>query len=183
MSTTHRLQYGYGRYFVKRFLTLSISLLCVACPALAGDYMQGSIHIIEPWSRPLPAVSTNGAAYVTLMNMGDAPDKLVSASTPAAERAELHTHIMEGGLMKMRHVESIEIPAGGRIALEPGGLHIMLFGLSEPLTEGRSYPLTLGFERAGEVEVEVMVMEPADGGSQTQHEHGDMKHDEKSEGG
>ena len=168
---------------MKRFLVFSISMLGIACSALADDYMHGDIHIMHPWSRPLPAVSTNGAAYVTLMNTGDAPDKLVSASTPAAERAELHTHIMEGGMMKMRHVEAIEVPAGGEIALEPGGLHIMLFGLTEPFVEGMSYPLTLGFERAGEVEVKVMIMQPADGGSNMQHDHGDMKRDEKKKGG
>ena len=168
---------------MKHFLIVFISSLGIAFPALANDYMHGDMHIVRPWSRPLPAVSSNGAAYVTLMNMGDAPDTLVSASTPAAERAELHTHIMEGGMMKMRHVGAIEIPAGGTIALEPGGLHIMLFGLTEPFVEGKTYPLKLRFERAGEVEVTVTIMEPAEGGSSMQHDHGDMKHDEKKNGG
>jgi len=168
---------------VQKILIALLAAFGIVSSALADDYMQGDIHIMQPWSRPLPPVSANGAAYVTLMNMGDAADKLVSVSTPAAARAELHTHIMDGGVAKMRKVEAVEIPAGGQTVFEPGGLHIMLFGLTEPLVEGRSYPLTLGFERAGEVEVKVMIMEPEGGGSHMQHDHGDMKHDENKQGG
>lgn len=155
----------------------------VACAALASDYIQGQLHVMQPWSRPLPPVSTNGAAYLSVMNVGDTADKLVSVSTPAAERAELHTHIMDGGVMKMRQVDSVDIPAGAKTVLEPGGLHIMLFGLKQPLVEGKSYPLTLGFEHAGEIQVDVMIMQPESDGSRMQHDHGDMKHDEKKQGG
>ena len=132
---------------------------------------------MSPWSRPLPAVSVNGAAYMTLMNMGSEADTLIGVSTPAAKKAELHNHIMEGGMMKMRPVENITIAPGTSAVLEPGGLHVMLMGLTEPLVEGKSFPLTLQFERAGSVEVQVLVSDP-EGADSTP-----MKHDTKKQGG
>ena len=162
---------------MKRLLILLAASLAIAAPALAHEYMQGDIHIVKPWSRPLPAVSRNGAVYMTLMNKGGAPDRLVSISTPAAKKAELHNHIMEDGLMKMRPVEAVEIVPGTPSVLKPGGLHVMLMGLSEPLVDGNSYPLTLNFERAGSVEVKVMIFEPEESDS------GHMKHDMKKQGG
>lgn len=165
---------------MKRLLVLLAATLGVAAPALAHDYMQGDIHIMKPWSRPLPAVSTNGAAYMTLMNKGGTPDKLLSASTPAAKKAEIHNHIMDGGMMKMRRVAAVEIVPGKAAVFEPGGLHVMLMGLTEPLVDGKSFPLTLNFERAGTVEVKVMIFEPEESGHDMKH--GDMKHEEKKEG-
>jgi copper(I)-binding protein len=131
----------------------------IVAPALAHEYMQGDIHIVKPWSRPLPAVSKNGAVYMTLMNKGGAPDRLVSVTTPAAKNAELHNHIMQDGLMKMRPVEAVEIVPGTPSVLKPGGLHVMLMGLTEPLVDGNSYPLTLNFERSGSIEVKVMIFD------------------------
>lgn len=160
-----------------RYLALLAAAFALATSATAHDYMQGDIHIMKPWSRPLPAVSVNGAAYMTIMNKGSAPDRLVSVSTPAAKKAELHNHIMEGGLMKMRPMGVVEITPGDPSVLQPGGLHIMLMGLSQPLVEGNSFPLTLNFERAGSIEVEVMIFQPEETGD------GHMKHDKKKEGG
>lgn len=165
---------------MNRFLISLAATLAFAVPALAHDYMQGDIHIMKPWSRPLPPVSANGAAYMTLVNKGNAPDKLVSVSTPMAMKAELHTHAMEGGMMKMRRVDGIEIVPGKPAVLEPGGLHVMMMGLTEPLVEGKSYPLTLTFERAGTVEVTVRILEPDESSGDMKH---DMKHEEKKEGG
>ena len=152
-----------------------VTILATAPSALAGDVMQGDIHVMKPWSRPLPPVSPNGAAYVTIMNMGGEPDRLLSVATPAAERAELHTHSMQGGMAKMRRLESVDVGPGETVVFEPGGHHIMLMGLATPLVEGKSYPLTLRFERAGEVEVEVMITEPKGGASRLEHDHGESK--------
>ena len=80
--------------------------------------------IIKPWSRPLPAVSANGAAYMTLVNKGTAPDRLLSVSTPAARKAEIHTHMMEGGMMKMRPMDHVDIVPGEPSVLQPGGMHV-----------------------------------------------------------
>jgi copper(I)-binding protein len=161
---------------MNRFLLL-FALTFAITTAAAHDYMQGDIRIMKPWSRPLPAVSVNGAAYMTLMNKGDTPDRLLSVSTPAARKAELHNHTMEGGLMKMRPVEAVAITPGDRTVLQPGGLHVMLMGLTEPLVEGNAFPLTLHFERAGSIEVKVMIFEPGEA------HQGDMKHDKMKSGG
>lgn len=162
---------------MSRLFVLLAVMLAFATPAIAGDYLQGDIHVMKPWSRPLPAVSVNGAAYMTLMNKGNVADKLIAISTPAATKAEIHNHIMEDGLMKMRPVSALEIAPGNPKVLQPGGLHIMLMGLTAPLVEGNAFPLTLNFERAGSIEVNVMIMEPGETG------HGNMKHDKKKEGG
>jgi copper(I)-binding protein len=99
-----------------------------------------------------------GGAFVTLLNTADAPDRLVSASSAVAERVELHTHIMDGGVMRMREVEGgIPLPPGETVNLQPGGLHIMLLGLNQGLAAGSRFPLTLTFEKAGSVQVEVPV--------------------------
>ena len=160
---------------IAALVTILAIILGTASPALAGDVMKGDIHVMKPWSRPLPPVSPNGAAYVTIMNMGSAPDRLVSVATPAAERAELHTHSMQGGMAKMRRLESVDVGPGETVVFEPGGHHIMLMGLTTPLVEGKTYPLTLRFERAGEVEVEVMVTESEGGASRLEHDHGESK--------
>jgi len=160
-----------------RFLLLFAISFAISASATAHDYMLGDIHIMKPWSRPLPAVSVNGAAYMTFMNKGDATDRLLSISTPAAKKAEIHNHTMEGGLMKMRPVGALDITPGDGTVLQPGGLHIMLMGLTEPLVEGQSFPLTLNFERAGSIEVKVMIFVPDESGD------GTMQHDKKKTGG
>ena len=160
-----------------RFFLLFAIGFAITTSAAAHDYMLGDIHIMKPWSRPLPAVSANGAAYMTLMNKGDTPDRLLSVSTPAAKKAEIHNHTMEGGLMRMRPVGALDITPGDATVLQPGGMHVMLMGLTEPLVEGRSFPLTLNFERAGSVEVKVMIFEPGEA------HQGGMKHDKMKTGG
>lgn len=124
--------------------------------ALAHGYTVGKLSISHPWAKASAGMAANGAAFLKITNSGDA-DRLVAAKTTAADRAELHTHSMDGGVMKMRQVEAIEIPAGSTVALEPGGLHVMLFGLKAPLKEHDKFPLTLTFEKSGSVDVEVQV--------------------------
>lgn len=162
---------------MKRCSLLLAIAVSLTSTAFAHDYVLGEIEVKKPWSRPLPAVSVNGAAYMTLMNSGKATDKLISISTRAAREAELHKHISEGGMVKMRPVGAIAVTPGEPLVMRPGGLHIMLIGLTEPLVEGQSFPLTLTFERAGSIAVEVMIFEPEGTG------HGHMKHDKKKEGG
>jgi hypothetical protein len=168
-----------GENSVKHLSITLLAALAFAAPAMANDYRQGDMHIMKPWSRPLPAVSVNGAAYMTLMNTGTVADKLISISTPAAKKAEIHTHVMDGGMMKMRPVGSLEIPPGDTSVLQPGGLHIMLMGLTAPLVEGKAFPLTLDFERAGRIELEVMIMEPGESG----HMKKDMDMNQTKTGG
>lgn len=157
---------------VKRVFQLFTAVLCFsASVALAHDFTIGDIKIDHPWSRATVAGIPNGVAYFGLENKGDAADRLVSASSPVAKSAELHNHVMEGEVARMRHVDAIEIPAGGSEVLKPGGLHVMLMGLNEPLQEGQMFPLTLTFENAGDVTVEVLVQ--AMGKSKGEHsDHG-----------
>ncbi len=110
------------------------------------------------WARATPPGAKVGGVFVTLINTGDAPDRLVSASSGVAERVELHTHIKDGDVMRMREVEGgIPLPPGETVKLQPGGFHIMLLGLNQGLTAGSSFPLTLTFEKAGSVQVDVPV--------------------------
>ena len=101
----------------------------------------------------------------------------MSASTPVANKAELHTHIKDGDVMKMREVQSIEIGPHSKVMLKPGGLHVMLMGLKEPLVKGSHFPLTLVFEKAGKMTVDVSVEGVAAMGDDGGHGmHGGMKH-------
>ena len=97
-----------------------------------------------------------------MKNSGAAADALVAAELPVAARAELHTHIKDGDVMRMRQVSSIDVPAGGTVNLQPGGLHIMLIDLKEPLRQGETFPLTLTFAKAGKVTVYVPVKSPGE---------------------
>ena len=130
-------------------------------PALAGDREMtkvGDIMIHDSWARASIGSAPNSAAYMTLMTHGSETDKLLAVSSPAAERAELHTHMMENNVAKMREVEAIEVAPGEPTVLEPGGLHVMLIGLKGPLDEGSDLSLTLTFENAGEVSLDVPVL-------------------------
>lgn len=132
-------------------------LLLSASGALAHEYEQGGLHIDHPWSRPAPPMAANGSAYLVINNQGRADDVLLGASTPLAERVEIHTHLMDGDMMKMRQLKSLPIPAGETVSLAPGGHHLMLMGLKQAPQLGDRFPLTLRFEQAGEVEVEISV--------------------------
>jgi hypothetical protein len=99
----------------------------------------------------------NGAVYVTLTNGGAQADSLVSASSDAAQKVELHEAKNEGGVMKMRPVKAIPVPASGKTELKPGGYHIMLMGLKHDLKPGENVPVTLKFERGGELRIQAAV--------------------------
>lgn len=120
-------------------------LLLVAC---SGASSGGEILVTDA-RVPVPA-GANGAAYMTLTNDGDTDDMLVSAGTDIAESVELHETTTQDGSMSMQEVDGIDIPAGGDAVLEPGGLHMMLIGVTEDLAEGDTVEITLTFDNAGE---------------------------------
>ncbi|MDP6574349.1 MAG: copper chaperone PCu(A)C [Rhodospirillales bacterium] len=134
------------------------ALFALMAPATAGEYRLGALVVGNSWARATPGVARNGAAYVTIENRGRDADRLIAVSSPAAAGAALHSHAMEAGVMKMRPVAAVEVAPGAVTAMKPGGLHIMLKGLAAPLVEGGSFPLTLTFERAGTLTLEVTVM-------------------------
>lgn len=121
----------------------------------------GPLRIEQVWSRATAPTARTGAAYLTVSNSGSQADRLVAAVSPVSGLTELHTHIMEGGVARMQALPAIEIPAGGRATFAPGGLHVMFLDLKEPLRDGARFPLTLRFERAGEVTVQVAVSRAA----------------------
>ena len=101
------------------------------------------LEVGDPYVRAVPPGQPNSAAFMTLHNTSDADRALVGAESPAAETVELHTHVEEGGLMQMRRIERIALPAGETTTLAPGGLHIMLIGLKSELAPGQTVELTL----------------------------------------
>ena len=128
-----------------------LSSLFFSLPLLA------QVQVEKPWARATPPGATVGGGYMTIRNAG-AADKLVAASSPAAAKVELHVHINDNGVMKMREVAGgYDIPARGSFELKPGGAHLMFMNLKAPLKEGDKVPVTLKFEKAGEVKTEFQV--------------------------
>ncbi|MBK1665819.1 hypothetical protein CKO10_15265 [Rhodospirillum rubrum] len=174
---------------VRRSLLSACAVLCLGgavalplapAPALANDdgahaeVTAGTITVSDAWARATPGAAKVGGAFLTLTNKGDA-DRLLSASADVSETVELHTHVMDGTVMKMRQVDAIDLPANGSVALRPGSFHVMLIGLKAPLSEGQSFPLTLTFERAGKATIEVTVKAVgAMGGADHKPGHGAM---------
>jgi copper(I)-binding protein len=140
-----------------RFRSTALALLASVLLAQPSFAQEAKIAVSGSWARATPGNAPNGAAFMTLTSHG-AADKLLAAEAKVAKSVELHTHIKDGEVMKMRQVSSIEIPAGKPVKMEPGGLHVMFLGLNAPLKEGDKFPLTLVFEKAGKVEVTVPVM-------------------------
>jgi copper(I)-binding protein len=134
-----------------RLLLLAAALLIAG----GGAKAQSIVEVADAWARATPGKAENGAAYLTLQS--PAADRLTGLSTPIAEKAELHLMTMEAGIMRMRPLAGVDLAPGQKVALKPGGTHIMLVGLKEPLRSGQSFPLTLQFEKAGASEVIVIV--------------------------
>jgi copper(I)-binding protein len=135
------------------------------------------IIIEDAYARSASPMAKSGAAFMMIKNSGEA-DRLIAASSDAAARTELHTHLEgENGVMRMVHVEEgFELPADGMIAMQRGGKHVMLMGLNAPMEQGATVTVTLTFEKAGDVVVEVPVdLERQDHGG-INHGHGGMNH-------
>ena len=147
---------------MKLLSTLAAATFAVlgAAAAQAGDVQQGPLTISHIWARPAGQSQGAGAAYLTIKNGGGAPEKLVGAESPVAQHTMLHEMSMENGVMKMRMLDSANIPAGGTAEFTPGGNHVMFMGLKQSLEEGKSFPLTLTFAKAGKITVDVKVEKP-----------------------
>jgi hypothetical protein len=126
------------------------SLLAAALLATATLSAQaGDISVTDPYALAVPPGLPNSAVFMTLVNNSKENRALVAAETPSAGVVELHTHVHEDGMMKMRKVDKIEIPAGQTVALKPGGLHVMLIGLKEKLEPGQEVHMNLIFDKGG----------------------------------
>lgn len=140
----------------RRALLGAALLPLVAASAHAQETTAGALRIASPWTRAAGAGAT-GVGYMAIRNTGSTPDRLVAARSAAARVVELHTHIRDGDIMRMRPVAAIDLPPGQEVRLQPSGFHLMLIGLSAALRQGERVPVTLVFERAGEVEVQFSV--------------------------
>lgn len=150
---------------------LAAALMMLAVPAFAAD-----MEIAGPFMRAAPMVGGNGAAFLTIRNHGNA-DRLVAAEADISRSVELHTHIKDGDVFRMRKVDAIAVPMHGTVDMKPGGDHVMFIGLKEPVKEGRKVTMTLVFEKAGKVAVEVPVLAPGAMAPGTMMQHGPgMKH-------
>jgi len=144
-------------------LIVVAALLLPACFANAHEYKLGELEIAHPWSQELPPNAPNVAAYFVIHNEGKTADRLLSVDSPISGEAQLHEHVMTNDVMKMQHVLSVEIPAGGEVTFAPMAYHVMLLNLKDRslLSDGKRFPMTLHFEKAGDVTVEVAVQKQA----------------------
>lgn len=134
------------------------SLFAVFAIVAASAASAGEIVVEDAFARVARPGAPTGAAFMVIRNTGDEADTLIGASSTVAKRVELHTHIMDGDVIKMRPIEGgIEVDADGSHALERGGDHVMLMGLTEKLEEGMEIEVTLTFETAGDIVVTIPV--------------------------
>jgi copper(I)-binding protein len=132
-------------------------LLIVAGAAVAHEYTGKGVTVTHPWARATPGGATIGSAYLEVKAERGKGDRLIGARSPAAGTVELHNHIMEGGIAKMRRVDAIAVPGGKSVVLRPSGYHLMLTDLKAPLKEGDLVKITLVFEKAGAIDLEATV--------------------------
>lgn len=142
-----------------------------AAATASGSYRAGTIVVEQPWARASLGSAKNSAAYLSIRNAGAQPDRLIGVFGEIAAKIEIHRHIDDGGIMRMRRVDGIDIPAGGTARLQPGGFHIMLIGLHRPLNDATSFPLTLKFENAGDIPVTVDVRKIGQKHGAQEHRH------------
>jgi copper(I)-binding protein len=141
------------------FASLILAAFCVGS-ALAQQVKVGDLVLDHAWARATPRGAKVGGGYVTIENNGTTADRLVGGSSPAAGKVEVHEMAMDNDVMKMRPVkDGLPIPAGQTVKLEPGGYHIMLMELKAPLKKGDKIPMTLKFEKAGDVKVTLDVQD------------------------
>jgi copper(I)-binding protein len=142
---------------MKNFSLLAAGLL------LSGGALAGSADIVsvdQPYVRLAPPNAPATGAFMVIRNGGDKDVRVVRADNPVSRVTELHTHLNEGGVMKMRPVTAIEIKAKGKAVLEPGGLHVMMIDLKAPMKEGDSIPITLTFDDGSSKQVDAKVVRP-----------------------
>ena len=140
--------------------SIALAMLAAALAsgtALADEYRAKTLRISNAFARATPPGAKVAGAFMSIENQGTETDRLVSASSPVAGLVEIHEMAMDGGLMKMRAVKGIDLKPGATVELRPGGYHVMLEDLKQPLKQGEQVPVLLTFEKAGTVEIKVKV--------------------------
>ncbi len=158
---------------LKHALVLA-ALLLPGAYANAHEYTVGDLHIAHPWSLQLPPNAPNVAAYFVVHNNGKDDDRLLSVDSPISDDVQLHEHAQAAsGAMQMRQVANVAVPAGKDLTFAPSAYHVMLMQPKDRslLGDGKRFPLTLHFEKAGDVTVEVAVQKQPPGDQPAAHEH------------
>ena len=137
---------------MKILIAIVVALWAGASPTLAEE----SVRVSDAWARASVLASRPVASYLTIESAVE--DRLLGVTTPVAGHVMIHAVEKDGDVSRMKHIETLEVPTGERITLAPGGMHLMLMGLQEKLSEGTTFPMTLSFENAGEITVEVSVL-------------------------
>jgi copper(I)-binding protein len=138
------------------FLATAVSLLAV--PSMAHDYKLGSLEIATPWTRATAPTARTGGGFMTITNKGTTADRLISARSTASDKVEIHEMQMDGSVMRMRELaKGLDIPPGATVMLKPGGYHIMFMELKAPLAKDAKVPVTLVFEKAGSIDIQLDV--------------------------
>lgn len=141
-----------------RFLAVATLSAATPTPIVAEPYRAGAITVSAAWARETAPAQKAGGGFMTIDNAGNRPDRLLSAMSGVADKVEIHTVSIDGGVMRMRPVTGgLAIPARGKVELRPGSFHIMFMGLKAPLRRGESVPVTLRFARAGTVAARLVV--------------------------
>jgi len=150
-------------------LSLLAASLMFSASVLAGA--ADNVSVQEPYVRQAPPNAPATGAFMVIKNNGDKDIKLVKVDNPASKATELHTHLNEGGVMKMRSVPGIDIKAKGEAVLKPGGLHVMMIDLKAPMKEGDVVPMTLTFDDGSSKQVDAKVVRPMAAGMPPAMEH------------
>jgi copper(I)-binding protein len=139
-------------------LSLLAAGLLFSAGAMAGS--ADAVSVDQPYVRLAPPNAPATGAFMVIRNGSDKDVRVVRADNPVSRVTELHTHLNEGGVMKMRPVTAIEVKARGKAVLEPGGLHVMMIDLRAPMKEGDSIPITLTFDDGSSKQVDAKVVRP-----------------------
>ena len=148
----------------------ALGFLLAGLASVRAGAAEPSIHVVDAWARATPPGVENGAVYCKILNHGGA-DRLVGARSSAARAVEIHESLAQNGVVEMRRVDALPVGAGASVELAPGGTHVMLVGLATPLAPGATIQLTLAFATAGEVTVEVPVVDARAPPAAHEHEH------------
>ncbi|MDP3193818.1 copper chaperone PCu(A)C [Tabrizicola sp.] len=143
---------------MKHFLLAAALILSAPAVMACETVTIGDLTIEHAWSKATIGAGRPGVFYVEITNAGSVDDALIGIATPAAGMPMLHETVVKDGIASMPHAMSIPVPADQNVQLSPGGYHGMLMGLTTALKEGASFPVTLSFEKAGEVTVNVDVL-------------------------
>jgi copper(I)-binding protein len=142
----------------RRLIVFLLAFVGFAPFAAAQSYKLGTLEIDQPWTRATPPTAKAGGGFMTITNRGAAADRLVAVRSGASGKVEIHEMKMDGSVMRMRELDKgLEIPPGATVALKPGGYHIMFMELKAPFAKDAKVPVTLVFEKAGSIDVELAV--------------------------